>query len=135
MQLSKRTFLAAAGAALAITGLMSTNAWAYSNIDAHTYTKNIDGGTVVFIAYGEHVGITDGRADGHSVVALVDIDLPNYGSYTLWNHSGAGEYVDYDFSLPEGTKVTITACLGEYGYPGDTGVMWDTCGSSETGWA
>jgi len=111
------------GTAAAVTVMMSGNAWA--GTDAHTNAKNYYASMVSFTADGESVNIIDEEADGHSAVAIVDVNDSSPLTYTLWNYKGKSTGMLYDFDLPEGTPVVIQACVGEYG---SKKVDWDSCG-------
>ncbi|MFF9915673.1 hypothetical protein [Streptomyces sp. NPDC013457] len=116
--------LCTVGTAAAVTVTMSTNAWA--GTDCYTRAENFYASMVSFTADGEWVSIIDEEADGHSAVAIVDVNTGTPSTYTLWNAQGAGTQKLYDFDLPEGTPVAIQACTGEYG---TKTVIWSSCGA------
>ncbi|MEW1685870.1 hypothetical protein [Streptomyces sp. NPDC093594] len=125
-----RRVLCTVGAATAVTVMMSTSAWAGN--DCYTSSKDYYGSFVSFTAYDEIVSISDNQADGHSAVAIVDVNSGAPATYTLWNSQGANTIKRYDFDLPEGTPVAIQACVGEYS---TRSVNWSSCGQSVFGTA
>ena len=68
----------------------------------------ISGACVRFVAYGDHLYVTDNLADGHSAVGQIN----GYGS--CWNHYGAGTTAHCNINTAEGT-ILLRACTGEYG--------------------
>ncbi|WP_077796181.1 hypothetical protein [Streptomyces sp. JHA26] len=111
------------GAAAALTIGLSGSAMA--GTDCYTQAKNYYASMVTFTHYGEKVNIIDEEADGHSAVAIFDVNTGTPKTYTLWNSKGKSTNTLYDFELPEGTPVVIQACVGEYG---SKTVIWDSCG-------
>ncbi|MEU0737966.1 hypothetical protein [Streptomyces sp. NPDC006134] len=93
--------------AAAAIGLCSSGV-AFAGQDCVAYGN---GATAEFQAYGEVLRITDDSADGHSAVAQI-----NYGDglKTYWNPNGQGTTRTIDLEVPEGTRVDVRACVGEY---------------------
>ncbi|MGY0069235.1 hypothetical protein ACWZEH_21100 [Streptomyces sp. QTS137] len=88
-------------------GLVTSGA-AFAGSDCFAYGN---GATAIFRAEGEHLLITDERADGRSAVAQI-----NYGDglYTYWNPNGQGTTRDVNLDIAEGVRVDVRACTGEY---------------------
>ncbi|MFF0588638.1 hypothetical protein ACFYWD_21985 [Streptomyces sp. NPDC003781] len=82
-----------------------------------------------FFAYGEHMRVTDVRADNHSAVGRWRQTGPDSQYHYCWDADGANNgYNDCNYALPEGTYVYYQACIGEYG----TRDVWtSTCGTTE----
>lgn len=85
---------------------------------ADTHTNCADGGKGNFYNVGDWFNIEDDCIDGHSAVLEVDVAPyePNNGyDKTFYASGGSGTNGDTQWNLPEGTNVTVRACLGESG--------------------
>ncbi|MFE1024864.1 hypothetical protein ACFW5I_09910 [Streptomyces sp. NPDC058818] len=93
-------------AAVAI-GLFGSGS-AFAGYDCVAYGN---GATATFKNYGEKLLIKDESSDGHSAVAKI---YYGDGTKVYWNPNGAGTTRTIDFEIPEGQRVEVAACIGEY---------------------
>ncbi len=111
MRRQARTALGAA--AIAFVGILAPAPAAQADSDAFLYVGGTLRATGAFTSDDEILSVYDARPDGHSAVIRVW-----YGSGSerrCWNHEGAGNNVNCDDNVAEGTRVKWRLCIGEYG--------------------
>lgn len=85
------------------------------------------GGRSEFKTYGDHLYIYDTRADGHSVVTIVEQGTPEYH----WNRWGEPNMVHKNLNLRENVTMYIRTCLADWKGSATAGILWETCSTGK----
>ncbi|MFF4351656.1 hypothetical protein [Streptomyces sp. NPDC001530] len=75
-----------------------------------------------FVAYGDHLYITDMTADGHSAIGIIEVGT----QYYYWNRDGKGTTRHVDLDLPENHAMALGAVIGEWEGTPTGGIIWST---------
>jgi hypothetical protein len=118
VRLLRRTTTTLALALVTATAFSATASPAQADSSAKTkyygpYSE-AGAGSAKFVAYGEHLKITDNDADGYSVVVRNKRQDLCCTWYEGWNHNGEGTTVDYDLNMPEGNWIQYEVCEGVF---------------------
>ncbi|MEV7892552.1 hypothetical protein ACWD3I_11400 [Streptomyces sp. NPDC002817] len=94
--------------------------------DTTVYSAGL-GAKVRFVAYGDHLYITDEIADGHSAVGTYQLG----SQYFYWNREGEGTTRHVNLDLPENRYFSVGAMLGEWEGTPTGGLMWNTISTED----
>lgn len=108
MQFPKRTAAVVSALVVATLGMTPT---AQASSDCTDYSDN-NGAKARFVAYGEHLYVTDRFKDGHSAVAHLELWAGSH--YFYWNTNGADTTRHWNLSIAEDRVYHLDAFLGNW---------------------
>ncbi|MFD0338822.1 hypothetical protein ACFVH0_08985 [Streptomyces sp. NPDC127117] len=91
--------------------------------DATVYSAGL-GAKVKWVAYGDHLYITDQVADGSSAVATYQMGSGT--QYFYWNSKGKGTTRHVDLDVPENRLIAVGAMSGEWQGTPTGGLDWNS---------
>ncbi|WP_328342983.1 hypothetical protein OG873_27750 [Streptomyces violaceus] len=111
--------IAVIGAAAAIVAAAtSTSAFAE---DATIHSHGLDA-RAKFVAYGDHLYITDLRKDGHSAIGIIE----RGAQYYYWNRDGVNTTRHVNLDLEENRAIALGAVIGDWSGTPTGGIIWST---------